>query len=81
MSGSNLSKAILSDPLTSPSEDKQESVSVILRLTKYFELVRTNAAQSIDEMHQNRLKALRREVDHLRETEWKYDPIEKYIGH
>lgn len=78
MSGSNLSKSILSDPL--PPEDKQESVSVILRLTKYFELVRTNAAQSLDEMHQNRLKILRKEMDHLRETEWKYDPIEKYIG-
>lgn len=30
--------------------------------------------------HEKRLQAMRKECDHLKDTEWQYDPIEKHIG-
>lgn len=32
------------------------------------------------ENHLNRLQKLRKELNHIKETDWQYDPIEKYIG-
>lgn len=30
--------------------------------------------------HEKRLLAMRKECEHLKATEWQYDPIEKHIG-
>ncbi|RZC35347.1 hypothetical protein BDFB_014492, partial [Asbolus verrucosus] len=59
MSGSNLPKAILSPPPFQEEKSEGTSLSATLRLTRYYEIVRTNAMQSLQDMHQNRLKALR----------------------
>lgn len=32
------------------------------------------------ENHEKRLANMRKELAYLKSTEWKYDPIEKYIG-
>lgn len=32
------------------------------------------------ENHMRRLQNLRKEVSYLKNTEWKYEPVEKYIG-
>lgn len=44
------------------------------------EKVFTNAVSVSQEMHLGRIKALRKELDYLKETEWKYQPVDKYIG-
>ena len=80
MSGSNLPKAILSSPSFSEEKFDGTSLSATLKQTRYFEIVRTNAGQSLQDMHQNRIKNLRKELDYLKDTEWKYESIDKYIG-
>lgn len=32
------------------------------------------------ENHSNRLQQLRKELNYIKETDWQYDPIEKYLG-
>lgn len=32
------------------------------------------------ENHLNRMQKLRKELNHIKETDWQYEPIEKYIG-
>ncbi|EEZ99941.1 hypothetical protein TcasGA2_TC002737 [Tribolium castaneum] len=80
MSGSNLPKAILSTPSSQDEKSEGPSVSSTLRLTWYHEIIRTNATQSLQDLHQHRVKTLRKELDYLKETEWKYESIDKYIG-
>lgn len=80
MSGSNLPKAILSTPSSQEEKCESPSVSSTLRHSWYYEIVRTNASQSLQDLHQNRIKKLRKELDYLKETEWKYENIDKYIG-
>lgn len=80
MSGSNLPKAILSPPSSPEEKCEPLSLSSTIKLTRYYEIVRSNATQSLQDIHQNKIKTLRKELDYLKETEWKYDPIEKYIG-
>lgn len=78
MSASNLPKCILFSPA---QEERNEDPSLAaLKCTKYFEIIKTNADTSLQELHQNRMKSLRKELDFLKETAWKYEPIEKYIG-
>lgn len=33
------------------------------------------------ENHLQRLQNLRKELNQIKETDWQFDPIEKYIGH
>lgn len=75
MSSSNLPKNVLS----SQSPSNRETVSVKSML-KFHEFISENATATEYELHQNRMKNLRKELDFLKETEWKYQPIEKYIG-
>lgn len=78
MSGSSLPKCILFSPA---QEERNEDPSLAaLKCTKYYEIIKTNAESSLQELHQNRMKSLRKELDYLKETVWKYEPIEKYIG-
>lgn len=65
----------------SSQEDRiEEPMIPALKCAKYSEMVKSNADSSIQELHENRLKNLRKEIDFLKETSWKYNPIEKYIG-
>lgn len=75
MSASNLPKNVLSSQ--SPSDREAVTVKSML---KFHEIIHDNVTQTENELHQNRMKNLRKELDYLKETEWKYQPIEKYIG-
>lgn len=78
MSTPNLTKSVLS---SSPSEEKTEDPSqTVLKHARFYEVLRTNATNGIQEMHQNRIKSLRKELDFIKETKWKFEPIDKYIG-
>lgn len=33
-----------------------------------------------NESHEKRMQALRSLTDHIKTTEWQYEPVEKYIG-
>ncbi|KAI4471770.1 hypothetical protein MML48_1g13391 [Holotrichia oblita] len=75
MSGASLPKNVLSSQ--PPSDREASSVKSML---KFHELINENITTTESELHQNRMKNLRKELDYLKETEWKYQPIEKYIG-
>lgn len=36
--------------------------------------------RAMEEQHAARMNELRKTLDYIKETEWKYDPIEKHIG-
>ncbi|CAH2008310.1 unnamed protein product [Acanthoscelides obtectus] len=61
-------------------DDKSEDTTPFGKAVRCYEIVNTNAEGSIQDMHQNRIKSLRKELEYLKETSWKYDPIDKYIG-
>lgn len=78
MSTLNVPKCILFSPA---QEERNDDPSLAaLKSTKNYEIIKTNQDSSMQELHQNRLKSLRKELDHLKETAWKYEPIEMYIG-
>lgn len=69
------------DSSSPTQEERSEDSSVVaIKFTKYFEVVRTNAENSLQEIHQSRIKTLRKELDYIKETNWKYEPVDKYIG-
>jgi hypothetical protein len=68
MSGSNLPKAILSPPSSPEEKCEPLSLSSTIKLTRYYEIVRSNATQSLQDIHQNKIKTLRKELDYLKET-------------
>lgn len=82
MASTNLPKTVLLSPgQCVSSEDPQLSpYSTVRNRAKFNEIVYVNALQGQEEAHQNRLKNLRKELDYIKSTAWKYDPIEKYIG-
>lgn len=77
MSQTNLSNETSSSP--SESEEESKSLSTI---NKHFDQSTTSSAPTAveEESHQARMKTLREQLDYLKNTEWKYEPIEKYIG-
>lgn len=74
---SNIPKSILSSP---SQVDKSDDVNTIRNAAKLNEIVNLNSVVNTQEMHQSRMKGLRKELQYLKETEWKYQPIDKYIG-
>lgn len=81
MSGSNnIPLAMLSPPPAIDEKAETPSLQATLRAAIYYEVVRSNAGQAIKDMHNERIKALRKELDYLKETEWKFSNIDKYIG-
>lgn len=77
MSNANIPKSVFS----SPSQlDKNDDLSTIRNSAKLNEIVNVNSTLSVQEMHQNRMKQLRKELQYLKDNEWKYQPIDKYIG-
>lgn len=79
MATSNLPKAVLSSPGQNEANDDSSSTA-IKTSAKFHEMVKINCTQTFQELHQTRIKNLRKELDHLKETEWKYEPIDKYLG-
>lgn len=78
MPGQNqIPKALFSSPL---QDDKADDLSALRTAAKINELVNVSASLASQEAHQTRIKSLRKELEFLKETEWKYEPIEKFIG-
>lgn len=74
-----LPNSVLSSPTRNESEDDSNLLNVKTR-AKFYEIITTSSKQSQKELHQNRIQALRKELDSFKESEWKYQPIDKYIG-
>lgn len=53
------------------------SVKTIIKLT---ETVRVQSKQAEQELHQERMVYLRKVLDYVKESDWQYEPIDKYIG-
>lgn len=70
MSTLNLPKCILFSP--SQEERNEDPSLAALKCTKYYEIIKTNADSSLQELHLNRIKSLRKELDYLKETAWKH---------
>lgn len=77
MSNVSIPRAILNSPA---QEDPQGSLHALRVAACLNEIVHTNASVNTQEMHQHRIKALRKKLEYLKETEWKYQPVDKYIG-
>lgn len=73
----SLPKTIISSP---NQEERNEDPPTAVKSTRHFEIVRTNAEGGLQEIHQTRIKSLRKELDYLKETNWKFESIDKYIG-
>lgn len=68
----NVPKTIIATP---PQEERNEDPFPI-RCSKHFEVVRTNAESGLQEMHQAKIKLLRKELDFIKETNWKYSSVD-----
>lgn len=71
--------SIIFTPTNNESADESNKKAVAKNVAIHT-LTMINQRQSNSEVHQNRMKELRKELEYLKETEWKYEPIEKYIG-
>lgn len=68
----NVTKTIVATP---PQEERNEDPFAI-RCSKHFEIVRTNAESSLQDMHQAKIKLLRKELDFIKATNWKYSSVD-----
>ncbi|KAL3285292.1 hypothetical protein HHI36_019402 [Cryptolaemus montrouzieri] len=59
---------------------KSKIVEKIIKTSEVNETIETVAKQSIMEMHQDRMFFLREQLKLLKDTEWRYQPIDKLIG-
>lgn len=85
MSLSGLSKTVLSSPGQSESQTSElssspTSSSAILSRLKFEHSIDQNLSQLARDGHNKRLKTVRKELDYLQSTAWKYQSIDKYIG-
>lgn len=80
MSSINLPMAVLKSPGVTEALTSDSTLATLKNQTKFQQSLTSNAQQAVNEMHQNRMKTLRKELEYLKDTEWKYEPIEKYIG-
>lgn len=66
--------------LSSPQLDEKDDMATLRKAAMVHEIVNENVSLASQEMHENRIKTLRKETEYLKETEWKYEPIEHFIG-
>lgn len=66
--------------LFSPQQDDKDDATTLRKAAMMHEIVKVNAALASQEMHQNRIKMLRKQTEYLKETEWKYEPVVKFLG-
>ncbi|GLG97998.1 Uncharacterized protein GBIM_04639 [Gryllus bimaculatus] len=83
MSSTGLPKTVLSSPTQSESQASELSTTSL-----NSELVHLKFEHSFDQCllqmqrdaHNKRMKLLRKELDYIQVTAWKYPVIDKYIG-
>lgn len=77
-----LPKTVISSP--SQSEDQITSLNntspTILSRLKFEEAIDKNTTQIDKEAHLKRLKILRKELDYLQNTSWKYASVDNFMG-
>lgn len=73
----NVPKTII---ISTPPQEERTDDPFAIRCAKHFEVVRTNAESGLQEIHQTRIKVLRKELDYLKETNWKYGSTDHFIG-
>lgn len=78
----NLPKSVLSSPnqCETIEETQRSHDNLIIGRATFNEIVRVDARECQQEAHQSRIKNLRKELEYLKSTNWKYQPIEKYVG-
>ncbi|RZF35673.1 hypothetical protein LSTR_LSTR014289 [Laodelphax striatellus] len=82
----SLPKTVLSSPIQNESQGTSLNSATPTKcltfpLLKFEETVEKSRLQlGEQEALQKRLGNLRKELDYLQETAWKYQPIDKYIG-
>lgn len=64
----NIPKAIITTP---PKADINDD-SYSLKCCRQFEVVTINAESGLQEMHQARIKILRKKLDYIKDTNWKF---------
>lgn len=79
MSSSGVSKTVFSSP-GQVEQGSEVGSSVVMSRLLFEHTVDQNHTFLQRDEHQKRLKTLRKELDYLQTTAWKYQPIEKYIG-
>lgn len=86
MSHSNLPKTVLSSPSQSESQastlnSATPTKSSVFSRYKFEETVEKSRVQlSEQDAHQKRLRHLRKQLDFIQETSWKYQPVDNFIG-
>uniref|UniRef100_A0A1B6GHA1 Uncharacterized protein n=1 Tax=Cuerna arida TaxID=1464854 RepID=A0A1B6GHA1_9HEMI len=81
-----LPKTVLSSPSQSEAQGSSlnsnlnNTCSTVLSRLKFEEAIEKNIVQIEKEAHLKRLKNLRKELDYLQNTAWKYPSIDHYIG-
>lgn len=65
---------------SSPQLDDKDDTNTLRKAAIIHEILNLSASTNSQEIHQNRIKMLRKQTDYLKETEWKYEPIDKFIG-
>lgn len=65
---------------SSPQLEDKDDTSTLRKAAIMHEILTVCAFTNPQEIHQNRIKMLRKQTDYLKETEWKYEPIDKFIG-
>lgn len=86
MGPSSLPKTVLSSPSQIESQgsalNSSPSISTdLLNRIKFEETVDKTSSQTLEkDAHQKRMKQLRKELDYIQNTAWKYQHIDTYIG-
>lgn len=83
MMSSSLPKTVISSPSQSEAHSSTSvgTTNSLLSILKFEEAAEKSKVQLLErDAHQKRLKQLRKELDYLQNTAWKYQPIENYIG-
>lgn len=62
--------------VSTPPQEERNTDPFAIRCSKHFEVVRTNAESGLQEMHQAKIKSLRKELDFIKETNWKYSSVD-----
>lgn len=81
-----LPKTVLSSPSQSDGQGSTLSSNLnnnsptILGRLKFEEAIEKNTVQIDKEAHLKRLKNLRKELDFIQNTAWKYPSVDNYIG-
>lgn len=56
---------------------KQSNANQFMNRIKSDNLIQKNQAHVIQELHEKRVQSLKKELEYLKTTEWKYQPVNR----